>query len=132
MFDKYLIVEDSLRATTDGFSFAARLGYYRGLGLSMIETLEVSIDGVSVPREEIGFDEGNGKLGLNEMAQALDRRWPFGATATIFVAHSGGLSAGVHRIDLREVLRISYLPYPLVAEDSKQLTLVTASHPGSS
>ena len=121
MFDKYLIVEDSLRSTQDGFAFDARLGYYRGLGLSMIEALEVTIDGEAVPREAVRFDEGKGPLSLAEMEQAFDRRWPFGAKATIIVQRPQGLSPGGHRLGLKEVLRISYLPFPLVAEDAKQL-----------
>jgi hypothetical protein len=131
MFDKYLIVEDSFRATPDGFAFDARLGYYRGLGLSMIEALDVSIDGEAVPRDSVSFDEGNGPLTLAEMETAYDRRWPFGAKATISVTRSGGLPAGAHTLNLKEVLRVSYLPFPLVAEDSKQITLAAASSPSA-
>ena len=91
MFDKYLIVDDSLRnvGPTDapsGFAFEAKLGYYRGLGLSMVEALDVTLDGEAIPREAIRFDEGNGPLSLDEMEAAFDRRWPFGASATITVA----------------------------------------------
>ena len=50
MFDKYLIDAASVRNTgpqdaPTGFAFESKLGYYRGLGLSMIEELTVSIDG---------------------------------------------------------------------------------------
>ena len=42
MFDKYLIVDGSLRNVgpsdaPSGFAFEAKLGYYRGLGLSMVD-----------------------------------------------------------------------------------------------
>jgi hypothetical protein len=127
MFDKYLIVEDSLRSTPDGFAFDARLGYYRGIGLSMIEALDVVVDGEPVPREAVRFDEGKGPLTLDEMETAYDRRWPFGAKATISVERPGGLSTGAHQLILKEVLRISYLPFPLAAEDSKQLTCGASS-----
>lgn len=125
MFDKYLIVEDSLRRTPNGFAFDARLGYYRGLGLSMIENLEVNIDGEVVPREAVRFDEGKGPISLAEMETTFDRRWPFGAKATILVERPEALDLGKHQITLKEVLRISYLPFPLVAEDLKDLSLAT-------
>lgn len=123
MFDKYIIVDDSLRETDDGFAFDARLGYYRGLGLSMVEDLQVSIDGERVPRDAVSFDEGNGPLTLDEMESAYDRRWPFGAVATIAVRHAGPLPAAGFDLGLKEVLRISYLPFPLTAEDRKALTM---------
>ena len=70
MFDKYLIVDESLRNVgpadaPNGFAFEAKLGYYRGLGLSMVEALDVTVDGEPVPREAIRFDEGNGPLSLD-------------------------------------------------------------------
>ncbi|MDO7834150.1 DUF6379 domain-containing protein [Sphingobium sp. HBC34] len=123
MFDKYILVDGSLRSTADGFSFDVMLGYYRGLGLSMIEDLVVSVDGQAVPRDAILFDEGKGPIALCDMEHAYDRRWPFGSKATIMVQCPQPLAAGDHHLSLKEVLRISYLPFPLVAEDSKTLTL---------
>ena len=117
MFEKYLIVEDTLRNVgpadaPTGFAFDAKLGYYRGLGLSMIEALDVTIDGEAVPREAARFDEGPGPLTLDEMETAFDRRWPFGAKATITVLRPGGLTPGPHDVGLTERLRISYMPFP--------------------
>ena len=123
MFDKYLIVEDSLRSTPSGFAFDARLGYYRGLGLSMVEDLAVTLDGEAMPREAIRFDEGQGPLTLDEMETEYDRRWNFGAVATISVEHPAGLAPGEHALTLSERLRVSYLPFPAINTDSKTLRL---------
>ncbi|MEO6092378.1 MAG: DUF6379 domain-containing protein [Novosphingobium sp.] len=128
MFDRYLICEDTLRNTgpadaPDGFAFEAKLGYYRGLGLSMIEELAVSVDGEELPRDAVRFDEGKGALSLDEMATAYDRRWHFGETATIAVAHPGGFPAGEHQLSLRQKLRISYLPFPSINVDQKGVSL---------
>lgn len=128
MFDKYLIVAQSVRNTgpadaPDGFAFDARLGYYRGLGLSMIEELTVSIDGEAVPREAVRFDEGKGPLTLDEMETAYDRRWHFGSPATILVQRAGGFPAGTHELALRQKLRVSYLPFPSLNDDRKIVTL---------
>lgn len=125
MFDKYLIVEDSLRNLSDGagFAFEARLGYYRGLGLSMIEELEVTVDGEAMDRAAIRFHDGDDALSLQQMETAYDKRWEFGAKATISVLKAGGLPTGEHTLDLREKLRISYLPFPSFNSDSKVLTV---------
>jgi hypothetical protein len=126
MFDKYLIVDGTLRnlgpaTAPTGFAFDAKLGYYRGLGLSMIEDLTISIDGVAVPRTAVRFDEGPGPLTLDEMETAYDRRWAFGATATIGVEYPGGFPSGRHQLSLTERLRVSYLPFPSINSDSKTL-----------
>lgn len=123
MFDKYLIVENSLRATANGFAFDARLGYYRGLGLSMIEDLAVTVDGEPVPREAVRFDEGPAPLTLDEMETAYDRRWNFGAVATVSVVRDEPLAPGEHALTLSEKLRVSYLPFPAFNTDAKTLSL---------
>lgn len=128
MFDKYLIVDGSLRNVgpadaPNGFAFEARLGYYRGLGLSMVEALDVTVDGEAIPREAIRFDEGNGPLSLDEMETAFDRRWPFDASATITVERSGGLAPGEHKLEFLQRLRVSYMPFPSINSDAKTLTV---------
>jgi hypothetical protein len=129
MFDKYLIVDKSLRNTGPtnapaGFAFEAKLGYYRGLGLSMIEDLAISIDGEPVARSAIRFDEGPGAITLDQMETAFDRRWAFGAPAVISVEHPGGLTPGWHSLSLTERLRVSYLPFPALNSTSKSLEII--------
>ncbi|HZU65120.1 MAG TPA: DUF6379 domain-containing protein [Novosphingobium sp.] len=124
MFDKFLIDAASVRNTgpqeaPTGFAFEAKLGYYRGLGLSMVEELNVSIDGEALARAAVTFDEGPGPLTLDEMETAYDRRWPFGTPATIAVAHPGGFPEGAHRLGLQQKLRVSYLPFPSFNTDEK-------------
>ena len=124
MFDKYIIDAATVANTgpadaPTGFSFTTKLGYYRGLGLSMVEDLKVSIDGQDLPRAAITFDEGPGPLTLDAMETAFDRRWPFGAPATITVALTGGFPKGQHTLALQQRLRISYMPFPSFNNDQK-------------
>lgn len=124
MFDKYIIDPASVTNTgpadaPTGFSFTTKLGYYRGLGLSMVEDLKVSVDGQPLPREAIRFDEGPGPLTLDRMETAFERRWAFGAPATIHVALAGGFPQGEHRLALQQRLRISYMPFPSFNNDEK-------------
>jgi hypothetical protein len=128
MFDKYIIDPASVQNigpadAPTGFSFITKLGYYRGLGLSMIEDLVVSIDGNALPRAAILFDEGPGELSLDAMETAYDRRWPFGAPATISVALPGGFPTGEHRLALQQKLRISYMPFPSFNNDEKLVSV---------
>lgn len=124
MFDKYIIDPASVHNigpahAPTGFSFTTKLGYYRGLGLSMIEDLAIAIDGAPVPREAVRFDEGPGPLTLDEMESAFDRRWAFGAPATITVDHPGGFPKGEHTLSLQQRMRVSYLPFPSFNNDEK-------------
>lgn len=128
MFDKYLIDTATVRNigpadAPTGFTFEAKLGYYRGLGLSMIEELNVGIDGEVLPRAAIRFDEGPGPLTLDEMETAFDRRWCFGAPATILVDHPGGFPKGEHKLTLQQKLRISYMPFPSFNNDEKTVAI---------
>lgn len=128
MFDKYIIDPASVTNVgpadnPTGFSFTTRLGYYRGLTLSMLEELAVSVDGTELPRSAVTFDDGNGPITLDEMETAYDRRWNFGAPATLVVDYPGGLDKGRHTLSLRQQLRISYMPFPSIRFTEKEITV---------
>jgi hypothetical protein len=128
MFDHYMICTDSFRNTSEGgqvtgFEFGARLPYYRGLGLSMVEDIAITIDGNAVPREDIRFCVRGKTWTLAELETESDERWEMGEVATLKVRRPGGLSKGGHRIELAERLRISYLPFTPVTRDAKELIL---------
>lgn len=111
MFDRYIIVEDTLRNVEDGFAFEARCGYYRRLILSMVEDLEVSVDERPVERERIRLRVAGRDWSLDEMRGEFTAAWEFGEPATLSV-RGPALAPGTHRIGLAERLRISYLPGP--------------------
>jgi hypothetical protein len=128
MFDKYMICEDGFRNVEEGgqvvgFAFGARLPYYRGLGLSMVEEIAVAVDGHAYPREAIRFSVRGRSWSLAEMETEYDDRWNFGEVAEIRVLTPGGLAPGAHQLELAERLRISYLPFEPTTRDAKTLTL---------
>ena len=128
MFDKFLILEDSLRNTvTDdtvtGFSFDVRIGYYRGVRLSLIEEIEVVVDGEEIPRSARRFIVKGHPYTFDEMETITHERWEMGEPATIAVDRSGGLPPGSHGIEVRELIRISYGTGYTRASDRKQLAL---------
>jgi hypothetical protein len=124
MFDRYIIVEDSLRNVDgDGFAFEIRMPYYRGLGLSMVEDVAVEVDGRRYPREAVRFTVHGNTYTLAEMETEYEDRWEFGEPATVTVAHPGGLEPGEHVVANEQRLRISYLPWLGGGRDEKTLRL---------
>ena len=122
MMDNKMIVEGSLAPVEGGFSFLGRLPYYRGLGLSMIEDIEVTLDGEKLPRDQVRFSVRGKTYTLDEMETVYDDRWNFGEKATI-IALNGGLTPGEHQIGFAVRMRVSYLPFVPTTRDSKTLAL---------
>src|SRR5579875_2581247 len=112
MFDAHIICEDGFEnvvenGETVGFSILARLPYYRGLGLSMIEDIALKVDGEAMPRESVRFSVRGRSWTLDEMETVYDDRWNFGEKAKVTVLKPGGLTPGPHRIELSERMRVS-------------------------
>ncbi len=132
MFDKYILCEDGFKNVytgekETGFQIKCRLPYYRGLGLSMVEDLEIIVDSVKIPREAIRVTLHGNTYTLDEMESEYDDRWEFGEEGTVMVQKPGGLPSGKHKIEVTPHLRISYLPFILTGQDTKVLTSVEAS-----
>lgn len=122
MMDNKMIVEGSLAPVEGGFSFLGRLPYYRGLGLSMIEDIEVTLDGEKLPREAIRFAVRGRTYTLDAMETVYDDRWNFGEKATI-IALGGDLAPGEHKIGFAVRMRVSYLPFVPTTRDTKTLAM---------
>jgi hypothetical protein len=128
MFDQHIICDEGFRnvekdGAVIGFALLARLPYYRGLGLSMIEDLAVTVDGEKMPRENVRFSVRGRSWTLDEMETEYGDRWNFGEKAEITVLHPGGLTAGKHKIQLAERMRISYLPFVPTTSTTKELEI---------
>lgn len=128
MFDKYIVCEDGFQNVSEGgqvigFQVKARLPYYRGLGLSMVETLGVAIDSEPVAREAIRVTLHGNTYTLDEMEREYEDRWEFGEEGTVTVVKAGGLTPGAHTVEVSPQLRVSYLPFILMGRDTKVLTL---------
>jgi len=128
MFDKYIICEDGFENIVEGgkvtgYQLKARLPYYRGLGISMVEDLGIKVDGESVPRAAIKIILHDNGYTLDEMETEYDDRWEFGEEGLVQVQRPGGLALGKHTVEVFPALRISYLPFILKGQDQKELTL---------
>ena len=123
MMDNKMIVEDSLESSDKGFAFYGRLPYYRGLGLSMVENIAVTVDGEEIAREDVRFHVRGKTYSLDQMETVYDDRWNFGEKAKIIALKPGGLAPGKHRIDFAVRMRVSYLPFVPTTKDTKELAL---------
>ena len=128
MFDKHMICEEDFVNVFEGkkaigFSFLARLPYYRGLGLSMVEDVGVTIDGQVIPRKDIRLTFRGLTWTLDEMETEYSNRWNFGEKAKVTALLPGGLAVGPHEIELSERLRISYLPFIPTTKAKKTVQL---------
>lgn len=97
-----------------GFQFDFKIQYYRGVTLSIIRNIEVEVDGVSYPRENIRFSIEGETFTLEEMRTVIDYRWKFGQWATVTVLKEGGLEPGKHHIKSIQTIAPSYMPMILV------------------
>ncbi len=129
MFDNKVIVENSLtrvnsaEAGFDGVSVLARLPYYRGLGLSMVENIAVTVDDKLVAREDTLFSVRGNIWTLDEMETEYGDRWNFGEKAKVLVKLPDGLDDGEHDISVAITMRVSYLPFVPTTKDTKRLAL---------
>lgn len=128
MFDHHIICRNTLHNVVDnddiiGFRFQARLPYYRGLGLSMVEDLAITINGEKIDRQAIRLGLRGREWTLDELETVYDDRWNFGEKATITVHKPGGLTQGKHQLELAEQLRISYLPFVPITRFATELEL---------
>lgn len=128
MFDRYVIGEEGFRNLTAdgkviGFQLRVRIGYYRGLVLSMVEGFDVSVDGERYPRQENLFEVRGRTFTFAQMETEYDERWEMGEYATVTVPRPGGLAPGKHQLDVTEFLRVSYIPVLTQAHDRKELAL---------
>lgn len=128
MMDNKMICTDLFENVVEngeavGFAFLGRLPYYRGLGLSMIEDIQVNVDGEDIARENIRFSVRGKTYTLDEMETVYDDRWNFGEKARIIALKPGGLQPGKHKIGFAVRMRVSYLPFVPTTKDSKELAL---------
>jgi sugar phosphate isomerase/epimerase len=101
------VVEDG-RVT--GFSFQLRNPNYRGVAGSLLDGVEVVVDGEHIPDHVPLWTLQGRTFTLDQLRASSDVRWQLDEPATITVPKPGGLTAGVHRLEVVVFLRRSYFP----------------------
>ena len=98
-----------------GFQFQFKLQYYRGITLSIIRDIKVTIDGEEIPREAVSITVNGETFTLEECRTVVSPlyRWEFGEYAAVTVAKEGGLAKGPHHISVLQHIAPSYMPFPI-------------------
>ena len=81
-----MLDDDALRAADDGFELDVHLNWYRSLPLSSLKTVEVTVNGEAIGRDEITWIVNGSEHRLDDLADHWDEMWFVLDPATIRVA----------------------------------------------
>ena len=71
----HMLSDDALRVTAHGFELDIGLNWYRSLPLSSVATLELSVNGETIPRDEITFVVNGTEYALDDLPDHPDELW---------------------------------------------------------
>lgn len=132
MLERHLVQSVGFRNTgpveaRTGFEIRLRLPSYRGLRASLIDGVDVTVDGERFDHADNQLVIGGQVLDLAALREAADLRWPLDEAAVVRVSKPGGLVPGVHDITVGVRVRQSYIPIefqPSVVVDRRTATVV--------
>lgn len=119
MFDNNVFIPGTCRNVVEngeiiGYELQTHITYYRGIPLSMINYLKVSVDGEEVSEENIRFTVDHiDWFTQKEMETVSSIKWEYGVPGTVRVLKKGGLGKGEHQVTLTVCTRTAYIPVPL-------------------
>lgn len=128
MYDKFMIVEDDFKnvesgGRVTGYQVGVRLPYYRGVVLSLVGEMQFTVDGEQVPADKMAVTVGGKKFPVAALEDEPVAKWEFGEVGIVEVDHPGGLASGDHTVELRQHMKISYVPGGFWGEDKKTLRI---------
>lgn len=129
MFDNNVFKENTCINVTEGgavvgYELQTNITYYRGIPLSMVEYVRVSVDGKEVPAEEIRISvDRTDWFTLREAETVTSYKWEYGEPLYIRVLQEGGLSKGTHKVRLTVATRTAYIPVPLEGIKEREVTI---------
>ena len=108
-----------------GYSFEIKAQYYRGITLSIIRDLKVTVDGETADRENVRLTINGVMFTLEECRTVIDSdyRWEFGDYATVTVLKEGGLTDGPHHILCHQSIAPSYMTFTVEADCEADFTI---------
>lgn len=115
------------RDMPSGFQLRLRLPNYRGTRLSLIDGVDVRVDGEHFSHEANRIEIEGRTYTIAEMREETVARWPTGVVATVFVEKPGGLAPGIHTVITTVRLRQPYFPIefqPTLATEERKATII--------
>lgn len=110
-----------------GFEVRLRQANYRSSRLSLIEGVDITVDGVLYPAEHNLFRLGEQTYTRAELNEATQTRLYVGDHFTILVPKPGGLARGVHRVASAIHYRHPYFPpefQPVIVRNDRHATII--------
>jgi uncharacterized protein DUF6379 len=104
-----MLDDDALRADEGGFEVDVHLNWYRSLPLSSVNTVELTIDGERIEREEIAFVVNGHEYPLDELAEHRDEMWFVLDPATLRVQRPLVRAGEAAEVTIRLGNRIPYI-----------------------
>ncbi len=98
--------------TVTGFQIPFRSSYYRGVWLSQLTEVTITVDGEKFEGSRITWKIGGKTYSQTDLANYPDVNWPLYEPAIFIVQKPGGLSLGVHDVEVSVGYSVSYTPYP--------------------
>jgi hypothetical protein len=80
-----MLPDDALRARDDGFELDVHLNWYRSLPLSSLKTVQVTVNGEAIDRDEITWVVNGAEHRLDDLGEHWDELWFVLDPATIRV-----------------------------------------------
>jgi hypothetical protein len=104
-----MLDDDALRADDGGFELDVHLNWYRSLPLSSVQTVELTVNGEPVARDEIAFVVNGGAHALDDLRGLWDETWFVLDAATLRVRRPLVRRGEGAEVTLRLGSRIPYL-----------------------
>jgi Domain of unknown function (DUF6379) len=103
-----------------GFRVQVRIGFPRGMPLSMVEGFAADVDpdggratdAVHAAPTGVLFRLRGFTYRIDDMADIVDQRWEMGEVAELLIAHNGGLTPGFYIVTVTQFLRVGPTPEP--------------------
>ncbi len=124
MYDKYLIVGEHFKNVEEsgnvtGFQLGMRLPYYRGVVLSLVGETIITVDGEEYGHEDMTLTLDGKDYPMSQLEEEPVEKWEFGDVGIVTIAKPGGLEPGEHEVNLKQHMKISYVPGGFWGEDTK-------------
>lgn len=111
MFDELMLPDQAELHRRDAgasASLALRLPWYRSLPVSCVDGVDIVIDGIAVPRDEITISVGDAEHRIADVGDLAEVEWFVLDRATARFPVPQHFAPGNHDVDLTLTLRIPY------------------------
>ena len=112
-----------------GFTVRLRQPNYRGLRLSLIEGIDITVDGQTYPAKGNSIALRGEVYSHTAMAEATEVRWAVGECIQVITPKAAGLDKGVHEVGVTLRLRHPYFPpqfQPALVRDTRHIAIIQA------